>query len=209
MKKAIILIISFVFIIGLANAESFVAGKDYTVINKSAPQQKQVSVTEFFNYGCPWCDFIEKSVEGWQKTVPSYVDFNRVPLTFEQGWTAYARAYYLAVALGIEKDITPKLFLAIHGPKDTRDNDLSSPQAITAFFVKHGAKKSQVEKAFNSGSPSLEAQVQYGSVLMKQYKVWAIPTFVVAEKYSVNLSQAKKSDRMIQILNYLIKKSHK
>jgi len=204
MKKLLLAI----FLLGafsFAQADTFVAGTDYTVINAKAPNQKVVQVVEFFNYGCPWCAHAEPSVEAWLKNMPKNVNFTRIPLTFEQGWDTYAKAYYLAVALGIEPKITPALFVAIHGSDDMQDNDLSSMAGITAFFVGQGVQASVVQNAFNS--PSMDTKLQQGPAMMTQYGVWAIPTFVVAGKYSVVLSQAKNPDRMMQIVNYLITQS--
>ena len=194
----------------LLHANTYVAGTDYTIINAAAKPQAQVTVTEFFNYGCPWCALIDKNVEAWQKTLPAYVTFDRVPLTFEQGWNTYAKAYYFAKALGIEATITPKLFLAIHGADDQQNNDLSSATAIINFFVKNGVDRKTAEATFNQGSATLDAQVQYGLVLMQQYQINAIPCFIVGEKYLVTLGQgqAKNGERLMQVVNYLIAQAH-
>jgi thiol:disulfide interchange protein DsbA len=208
MKKVSLFLLSLVFLANVAFAEKFVAGTDYTVFDPSAPKQKTVTVIEFFNYGCPWCSFVNPSVEKWQASKPAYVDFSRIPLTFEEGWEAYAKAYYFALQLNIEGKITPALFLAIHGADDRQNNDLSSPAALVDFFVKHGVKRADAEAAFNKPSPALDAQVQSGQVMMKIYKVFAIPTFVIGEKYSVNLGQAKTADRFMAIVKYLIEEAH-
>lgn len=209
MKKIVIAFLLCLVSLQLFAKDAFVAGKDYRILNAKAPQQKQVSVVEFFNYGCPWCALLDESLEMWLKNKPSYVSFSRVPLTFEQGWTAYARAYYLADALGIEAKISPALFVAIHGKNDKSYHDLSVPHAMVQFFAKHGVKPSVSEPVFNGNSASIEAQVKYGTVLMNQYKVFAIPAFVVANRYAVDLGQAKNAKRMLQILDFLIAKAHK
>lgn len=208
MKKLHFLLFSFLFAFSVVKADTFVAGKDYTVIDDKLPQQKKVVVLEFFNYGCPWCASIETAVEAWQKTLPTYVSFDRVPLTFEDGWKAYAKAYYFAKSQGIEGKITPKLFIAIHGKDNKEANDLSSPDALVNFFVANGVKKSVAEAAFIQGSPVLDAQVDYTQVQMDQYKVYAIPTFVIADKYKVDLSQGKKPERLMKIVSYLTDLAH-
>jgi thiol:disulfide interchange protein DsbA len=208
MKKLIITLLSVALFANIAFAETFVAGKDYTVLDPSAPKQKVVSVIEFFNYGCPWCSLVDPAVEKWRATKPAYVDFSRIPATFEQGWGAYAKAYYCAVAMNIEPKISPALFLAIHGADDQQNNDLSSPAAMVNFFVQHGVKRADAEAAFMKPSAALDAQVQSGEIMMKVYKIMYIPTFVVGEKYSVNLAQAQKPERFIAILRYLIELSH-
>ena len=207
MKKllAIFILITLPFIFNTASAETFVAGKDYTIINADAPKQNPVQVIEFFNYGCPWCAYIDPTVEKWIKHKPLNVQFTRVPLAFESGWDTYAKAYYLAKALKIEAKITPLLFTAIHGSDDTQNNDLTSTAAITEFFVKQGVKQSVVENAMNSSSPSMALQLQEGPRMMKQYGITTMPTFLIGEKYKVGLDQAKSPERLISIVNYLVK----
>lgn len=207
MKKllAIFILVTLPFLFSTSFAETFMAGKDYTIINADAPTQKPVQVIEFFNYGCPWCAYIDPTVEKWLKTKPHNVEFNRVPLAFESGWDTYAKAYYLAKALKIENKITPLLFTAIHGSDDTKNNDLTSTAAITDFFVKQGVKQSVVENAMNNASPSMALQLQEGPRLMKQYNVNTMPTFLIGEKYKVGLEQAKSPERLMAIVNYLVK----
>lgn len=207
MKKlcAIFLLLALPLMVSIAAADTFVAGKDYTVINADAPSQTPVKVIEFFNYGCPWCAYIDPTVEKWLQHKPHNVEFSRVPLTFESGWDTYAKAYYLAKALKIETKISPLLFTAIHGKDDTENNDLSSTAAITDFFVKQGVKPSVVEQAMNNASPTMALQLQQGANLMKQYGILSIPCFVVGEKYRVGLDQAKSPERLMEIVNYLVK----
>lgn len=193
------------FIFNTTFADTFVAGKDYTVINAEAPKQNPVKVIEFFNYGCPWCAYIEPTVEKWLQHKPRNVEFSRVPLTFEAGWDIYAKAYYLAKALKIEAKISPLLFTAIHGKDDTQNNDLSSTAAMTNFFVKQGIKASVVEQTMNNASPTMALQLQQGATLMKQYGIVSIPCFVIGEKYRVGLEQAKSPERLMEIVNYLVK----
>ena len=218
MKKRALLLITLLLIGNLAMAEKFTAGKDYHFIKEvkttilatpNTTAKNKVQVIEFFSYGCPWCNFAEASVATWEKNKPSYIEFSRIPLAFEKGWDTYAQAYYLAEALGVEKKITPALFLAIHGKDGLQNNDLSSPNKVIKFFVKHGVKRSIAETAFNSNSASLQAQLQQGPAAMKKYSVWAIPAFVIAGKYRVSMADAKKAPRLMKIVSYLAAKVHK
>jgi thiol:disulfide interchange protein DsbA len=197
-------------------ADKFVAGKDYSVLSAQtisklnvtpAPKGK-ISVIEFFNYGCPACAYAEPEVEKWLKTKPDDVDFQRMPVAFEQGWDTYAKAYYIAKHLGIEAKITPVLFVAIHGKNDRQYHDLSSTDAMINFFVQQGVKKSVAENAFSSASAAtLDLQIKQNLQTMQAYQVFGTPTFVVANKYTVGLQQAKSTARFVEILRYLISKA--
>jgi thiol:disulfide interchange protein DsbA len=210
MFKKILIILS-LFSLTALQAEVFVPGTDYTVVNITAPKQNPIQVIEFFNYGCPWCALAEPTVEVWKAGLPSNVNFQRVPLTFESGWDTYAKAYYLARALNIEPKITHDLFIAIHGQNDMQDNDLSSMSSITTFFAAHGVSAATVQQAFNS--PTMASNLQQGPAMMQQYNVNAIPTFVVCSRYTVTLGQGQAPGqdpklapaRMMAVVNYLIK----
>lgn len=217
MKKNLILFFTLLFCINALFAATYKAGTDYTVLSPSviaklkvapAPRGK-VKVVEFFNYGCPACAFAEPAVEKWLKTKPAYIDFNRMPVAFEQGWDTYAKAYYVAKALNIEAKITPALFEAIHGKNDHQFHDLSSQQAIVDFFIHQGVSRSVANNAFSGASAaSLDMKIKQNLTLMTQYQVTGTPTFVIADKYTVSLSQAKTPQRFMQIVNYLANLAH-
>ncbi len=206
MRKYRLFFLVLLFFSQISFAATFVAGKAYHIIDKKAPLQKQVTVLEFFNYGCPGCSFAEPEVEAWLKKKPAYVDFKRIPLTFESGWANYARAYYIAEALGIEKKFTPAFFAKIHGKNDRQYHDMSSDKQITDFLVAHGAKRSLVVASLNSGS--MDAKLQHGVNLMKKYGIMETPSFVIASKYRVSMSDAHSPKRLLATVAYLVKKAH-
>ena len=131
-----------------AAADTFKEGKDYQLIphQSGIPDfpNNTVTVTEFFSYGCPWCYEFEPQLEKWLKTKPAYVTFNRTPVVFEKHWDLYAKAYYIAVALGIEKKMTAKLFYAIQEQNKT----LGSESAMEEFFIASGVKKQIAAQVF-------------------------------------------------------------
>lgn len=213
--KKIALFLSLLLTISLTYGESFTAGKDYTVLdantinklNATPPPKGKIKVIEFFNYGCPACAFAEPAIEKWLTNKPSYVDFQRIPVAFEQGWDTYAKAYYIAKNLGVEAKITPILFVTIHGKHDRQYHNLSATKDMINFFVQHGIKKSVAERAFSSASAAfLELQIKQNLQTMQDYKVFGTPTLVIGDKYTVGLQQAKSSTHLMQIVNYLIQK---
>lgn len=209
MKKLLLSTIGLLLISQTLFAAPFTVGKDYHIIDPKAPPQKQVQVIEFFNYGCPGCNFIEPSVSAWLKTKPTYIIFSRIPLTFEPGWETYAKAYYLAKTLGIEKDITPALFKTIHGKNGKEYHDLSSTQAMTHFFVQHGVPRDVAMAAFAGNNVTLTLQLKQGPTLMRKYGVMQTPSFVIGKKYRVGMSDAQSPQRLMQIVTFLVGKAHK
>ncbi len=190
-----------------AASAQFEKDKDYAVVSASKiaqQQSKKIIVEEFFSYGCPWCFRLEPSLETWQKQQPAYVKLERVPVVFEKGWQHYARAYYIADSLGIEKQLTPVLFKAVQKQGEYLQNDAN----MIALFTKNGVKQDVAQSAFQS-SPVIDAKLSEGASLMQAYQVMAVPTFVVAGKYRTDLSMAKgNNQRLLQIVDFLVKKEH-
>lgn len=190
---------------------TFQAGKDYEVIStldiipKSSPKT-EVQVTEFFSYACPACYHFEPILESWLAKKPAYVKFARVPIVFQPAWRSLARAYYIAQMLGVEKELTPAIFKAIH----VQGIDLSDPKLQEEFFIKHGITKSKFE-SIASFLPGIDAQLLRSDTLMQKDKILAAPALVIDNRYKVDPSMIAGGDpiRFLQVVDYLIEKARK
>lgn len=210
--KKIILILSLILfpLAALAAASPAITeGVQYKAVTFGAnyptrfdiPKNK-VLVVEFFSYGCPWCFQFNPTLEAWLKTKPSYVQFERIPVTFEQGWDTYAKAYYTAEALGIADKITPAIFNAIH----VNGEDLTAESAMQDFFATQGVSKQNFESAFDF-SPGIGMQMQNDANLMMAYQVFVVPTIIVNGKYYTNPSLVGGNDQLLlQVVKTLVAK---
>lgn len=203
LRKLIITL--FCFISLQLHAENFVAGKDYVVLNTSAnasTDQNKVEVMEFFSYGCPWCYKLEKPMQEWAEKHADKVVLIRTPVVFHPEWQLYAKAFYTAKLLGIEKKMTPLLFNAIQEQKKS----LKNPEDMIAFFVKNGVDESTARSAFLN-SPTVDLEIKDGMKKMGQYQIQAVPSIVVNGQYKTDLQMAQSVERFFAILDFLIKKS--
>jgi len=210
--KKIILILSLILfpLAGLAaTTPTITEGVQYKAVSFAAnyptrfdiPKNK-VLVVEFFSYGCPWCFQFNPLLEAWLKTKPNYVEFERIPVTFEQGWDIYAKAYYTAEALGITDKITPAIFNAIH----IQNENLTSESAMQTFFASQGVSKQQFENAFDF-SPGIGMQMQNDANLMMAYQVFIVPTIIVDGKYYTNPQLVQGDDELLlQVVKTLVAK---
>jgi protein dithiol oxidoreductase (disulfide-forming) len=193
-----------------AHPTSFKAGKDYEVISKSeiipkSAAKTQVQVIEFFSYACPACYHFEPTLDKWLATRPNYVKFERVPIVFQPSWRSLARAFYIAKMLGVEKELTPAIFKAIH----VEGQDLSNPKLQEEFFIKHGVKQHEFE-SIASFSPGIDAQLLRSDTLMQEDKILAAPTLVIDNRYKVDPSMIGGDPaRFLQVTDYLIEKVRK
>ena len=172
-----------------ARRPAFRAGKDYQIIHSTAAAEvnpnDKIQVIEFFSYGCPWCNILEGPLETWLAKKPKGVTFKRVPVVFEKGWNVYAKAYFIAKALDVDKKISPKIFDAIHNKKVP----LQDEAEMQAFFLKHsGVDETSFKSAWNF-SPGIDMQINRSFQLMRTYKIHSVPTIVVAGKYKTNSNQ--------------------
>jgi thiol:disulfide interchange protein DsbA len=187
----------------MAFAAAFVEGKDYVVVsNPQAVKSKAPIIEEFFSYGCPWCYKIEAPLHQWVSTLGKGVQFERVPVVFKPSWELYAKAYYTAKTLALSDRLNPVLFKAIQVDR----TPLESKQTMINFFVSQGVDREIAKSAFEN-SPTIDMKVQTGMSLMGAYQISAVPAFVVNQKYKTDLQLAGSPERLMEILNYLAKKS--
>ncbi|MBI2784862.1 MAG: thiol:disulfide interchange protein DsbA/DsbL [Legionella longbeachae] len=186
-------------------AASFIEGKDYQLVANTPAtnnQNKQVIIQEFFSYGCPWCYKIEAPLNQWISKMGKNIQFERVPVVFKPSWELYAKAYYTAKTLALSEKMTPLLFKTIQNEK----KPLDTKQAMITFFVTQGVDK-EIAKSALGNSPTIDMRVQNGMSLMSAYQINAVPAFVVNNKYKTDLQMAENPERLLEILDYLSRKS--
>ena len=188
----------------LAFAGDFIEGKDYQIISNPPAidiKSKVPVVTEFFSYGCPWCFKLEAQVTGWSNKLGKSILFERVPVVFKPEWELYAKAYYTAKTLALTDKLNASLFKAIQVDKKS----LNSKQAMVDFFAAQGVDREIAKSAFEN-SPTIDMRVSNGMRLMAGYQINAVPAFVIDNKYKTDLQMAGGPDRLLQVLDYLIRK---
>lgn len=202
LKKLICL---FLLLPTIALASAFVEGKDYQIVSNpqaTASKNKVPVIQEFFSYGCPWCYKIEAPLEEWVGKMGKNVQLERIPVVYKPSWELYAKAYYTAKTLALSDKLTPVLFKAIQVDRKS----LESNQNMVNFFVAQGVDREIAKSAFEN-SPTIDMKVQTGMALMSTYQISAVPAFVVNNKYKTDLQLAGSPERLLEILNYLARKS--
>jgi protein dithiol oxidoreductase (disulfide-forming) len=160
----------------------FQVGRDYIVLpNQPSPIERdgKIEVAEFFHYGCGHCAELEPRLEAWAKKQPPDVRVVKVPTTLRlQGIDAVTMFYTLQAMDALDR-LHGKIFDAIH-----RDGQmLGATKVRDAWLVKNGvdlAKYNSVATSF-----SMQSRQQRTQQLEKQFSVTAVPTLVVAGKYTV------------------------
>jgi thiol:disulfide interchange protein DsbA len=174
----------------------------YESLSPAQPTQNKdkIEVIEFFWYGCPHCYTLEPLMEKWLKTKPANVEFIRQPAVFSSVWGKHAKAYFVAESLGIVDKIHADFFDAIQNKKQklTKEDDLAK------FFVAHGVEDKTFRNAYNA-SFQVDTKFRQAKTMAQRYGVTGVPALIINGKYKTPGPVAGSHEKMIEVLNRLIK----
>lgn len=182
-------------------AAGFVEGDHYRVLTPAQPTtgstaEGQVEVAEFFMHSCIHCANLEPFVEAWLEDKPDFINFVRVPTTWNDVVRLHAQAYYAAESLGIVDEIQMPMFRKMH----TEGDYLETPAKLTAFFAQFGVEPDEFTELMNSFA--VRTRVSQAEQLANRYRVDATPTIIVNGKYKTG-SEAGTPDRLFELVNLL------
>ena len=169
-------------------AQSPVAGKDYTEIPNGRPLDPPAAgtivVEEFFNYVCPACNSFEPTFVAWQAKLPADVKVVHIPATFRADFMQYAKAYYAAEALGLVDKTHRAVYEAIHVKHSIpAEGDRPDEEKIAAFYAGFGVSKDDFLSAMRSFG--VNVKVSRATEHMTKNRVPSTPTLVVNGRYLV------------------------
>jgi thiol:disulfide interchange protein DsbA len=201
-KLAYALLLYFSLMPGAGHA-AYTEGVEYVRLPQNQPVEtgSRVEVREIFWYGCPHCYNLEPAINKWLKTKPANAQFVRMPGTLRPSWEPHARAFYAFEALGVTDKLHSAFFDAIHAQNQMLDTESS----IAEFVAKHGVDKASFLKAYNSFS--INAHVKNAMQMEQRYGIDGVPTLIVDGKFKTSISLAGGHDALMQLVDYLIKKS--
>lgn len=180
----------------IINAETL----GYEAVTPAQPTKStdKIEVIEFFWYGCPHCYSFEPFLSKWAKTLPKNVEFIRQPAVFSELWGKHAKAYFTAEALGVVDKVHSDLFDAVQAkqPLETEDE-------LAKFFAAHGVKESDFRTNYNSFL--VDAKMRQAKTMAARYGVNGVPAIIVNGKYRTNATLAGSQEKMLDVINQLIK----
>ncbi len=202
MLKKLTGIALFVFAITFSSLSIAEEAQGYENVSPPQPTANpdKIEVIEFFWYGCPHCYSFEPSLSAWLKTKPANVEFIRIPAVFSEQWGKHAKAYYVAEALGVLDKVHSDFFDAIQEKKQ----ELETEEQLLKFFTDHGVKESDFKDTFNSFM--IDAKLRQAPAIAAKYGITGVPAIIVNGKYKTNGTLAGTQEKMIDVVNQLIKK---
>ena len=199
MKRIVAALFGVVLVLTAAGAASDVDGL-YQKLPSPQPTSDpdRIEVVEVFWYGCPHCNRFQPYLEPWIEGLPDDVRFVRLPAVFNDVWELHARAYYIALALGVLDEIHPRIFAAIHD----EGRRLETVDAIRGFFVEQGVPASDFDK--HAKSFSVKSGVQRSLVMQGRYGLRGVPALIVNGRFLVSGSTAGSYPKVLEVADALI-----
>tara|TARA_Y100000816_G_scaffold11349_1_gene7433 strand:+ start:239 stop:871 length:633 start_codon:yes stop_codon:yes gene_type:complete len=202
-KNIFLLSLIFFSFISLAE-EAFQAGKHYQVLAEpiATRDPKKIEVIEFFWFGCGHCYSLENQLNAWEKNITEDVDFWRSPITWNEMAKTHAKLFFAAELLD-KPEIITSTFIAIHANQSM----MTSPREIKPFFASFGISADEYEKLFNSFG--MKNKIRRAETFGLKYDVRGVPAFVVNGKYKVSASRNLGTNKLLDVVDYLIKLEEK
>lgn len=159
----------------------------------------QVEVLEFFRYDSPQCFALEPYLEAWQKNLPANVVLTRVPATLNPQWDVAARAYYVAVQLGIADKANALIYAAMH----VQHLNLGTQSDYQRLFTGQLGVSAQ---QFNATWSSLQvdARLAQAKVLAQRYGVTNLPALTVDGKWMTGAGYHLSIAQIMPAVNWLV-----
>ncbi|MGH8328040.1 MAG: thiol:disulfide interchange protein DsbA/DsbL, partial [Steroidobacteraceae bacterium] len=203
------------------------AGVNYKVLSSPQPTHARpgkVQVIEFFYLACPFCYALEPHMLAWRKTMPAYVQFVRVPVTWAPLQVADARLFYTLEALGRD-DLVETAFGTIHrlevaagGSESVMIGDTPARTLALqeAFAERHGVSG----RAFVSAYNAFGVHVELGQArqLWKTYQIQGTPAIIIDGRFKTGPSYFRPrgdvpgrdsgDNRTIELINLLTQWVH-
>lgn len=183
--------------------EQLTEGKEYQRLKtpQAVESGAKIEVIEFYSYGCNHCRDLEEFLGPWTKKIPVDVAFKRVPVAFQAAWMNLGKIYYTLEALGRE-DLTPKVFLAIHGG----GAKLNEEKVFFEWAGNNGLEAKKVEEMW--GSFAINSKMNRAKTLAANYSVDSVPMIFVDGKFKVQPHLLKGSHKDVPAaLDFLIAKA--
>ena len=161
----------------------------------------QISVVEYFSYGCPHCYRLEPFIESWLDSKTDDVKFSRVAAPTRTDWIPYARAYYIAEVLGITEKVHSLLFRAIYVNKQP----MGRKRPLKRMFENVAdVEPDKFEEAFESDK--IPRLIQAAAKEMKAFGINSSPTIIVDGTYLITPETAGDLGLIFEIVDFLVEK---
>ncbi|MFW5926828.1 MAG: thiol:disulfide interchange protein DsbA/DsbL [Wenzhouxiangella sp.] len=182
-------------------AQPFEEGQHYQRISTpAAAPEDRVEVVEAFAYPCPACRNFMPHITTWEEELPDYVDFSRLPVALQPGWDLFARAFYTAEVMGVDKAAHEAMFHAVHDER----RQFSSFEDIAEFYTEFDVE----QEAFLNTSESfaVDSRMRQNRNEVRRFGIRGTPSVIVQGKWLVSPNAFESYQQMIEVIDFLVER---
>jgi protein dithiol oxidoreductase (disulfide-forming) len=197
-------------------------GRNYFVLRPAQPTglpAGKVQVTEVFSYGCPACNKFVPVADKLRQTLPSNAELDYLPAAFNpaEDWPMLQRAFCTAQLLGLVQKTHNAMFDAVWKTGALATMDMTSGRIRSpAPSIEDAARvynqltgvsiKDFLDKA---NSFSVDMKMRQDDALIRTYAVDRTPTIIVNGKYRLTTDSAGGTDKLLDLVKWLVAKESK
>lgn len=184
------------------HAQTYMAGKEYVVLDQPAPtaDPATIEVVEVFSFGCPHCFQLEPLLEAWKQRQSADVRLVRVPTFWSPNNEPLVRGYYTLRALGIDERAMMPVFNAIH----VDHRGFYGEADWSGFLAGQGVAADKVLAAYSSDA--VTKAVLAAPALTGTYGATGTPELIVDGRYRTSPASAGGYEQMLKVVDYLVAK---
>lgn len=164
----------------------------------------KISVREFFWYGCPHCRAFESKVKKWLQTIPADVDFEPLPVAWNDPTRLHAGVFYVARDAQNAEQLHDKLFDLIIDLRQER-NPASQIEQIGLLLSEHGIDPASLDSQLKSSA--IQNKVSESEQLMRQAEVSSTPAVMVDGRWVVLNNESVATSGVFAVIDHLIQKA--
>ncbi|MBT1443742.1 thioredoxin domain-containing protein [Shewanella sp. JM162201] len=196
-------------------ASEFVEGKHFVQISDNAPSETP-KLTEFFSFYCHNCFNMEVMyLPTIKKQLNQDVTFDTKHVDFMNSeiGTEVMRSLAVIQQSGNKPELVHAMFAAIQGeeggqghhdhsaPGHKHEPGIETAADIKAVFAKHGIDEAAYDKL--AYSKDTDAKLELWRKQQQEFKIQSVPSFVVNDKYMINLQEIKTLEELSALVNFL------
>ncbi|WP_228768433.1 thiol:disulfide interchange protein DsbA/DsbL [Shewanella sp. TC10] len=191
----------------------FVEGQHYTQIS-DAPASSEPKISEYFSFYCHNCYNMEtKYLPEIKGNLNKDIGFETKHVDFMNSeiGTEVMRALAVIHEVGNEKALNAAMFQAIQGEGGHHDHsapghshdepEINNRDDIKKVFAANGVDAETYDKIADSEATDKKLALWRQQQVM--FQVQSVPTFIVNDKYAINMSEMRTLGDLIDVMNYL------
>ncbi|MGS0682418.1 thiol:disulfide interchange protein DsbA/DsbL [Shewanella sp. 125m-7] len=181
---------------------NYVEGVHYRTLATVIPaSSNDISVTEFFWYGCPHCELFEKPLHDWETTMAEGVSLVQSPAVWSEAMKLHGKVFFIVQQMANKQQVHAALFNEIMGLREVKS--LAEQQARLAKFL-NGYGLSEQEFTEKLSSDDIVSKLKHAMQLMSSAEIQGTPTIVVNGRYIIVNESASSAEQVMDIASYLV-----